>query len=55
MKQSRQLVGLDDFLLDSVNEHSQDDEYFVLKCKYENMKRINEKMYNLAIEKIFNE
>lgn len=55
MKQSRQLVNLDDFLLDSVNEQSQDDEYFVLKCKYENMKRINEKMYNLAIERIFNE
>jgi hypothetical protein len=44
-------LGMNDFIESGLNDNCQE-EYFELKCKYENMKKINEKIYNYAIEKI---
>ena len=46
-------LSLDDFISDGNDPESiQQDEYFELKSNFENMKKINNKMYNYALEKI---
>jgi len=54
-KQSIKL-NFDDFIVNksTSDNNSIQEEYFELKSKYENMKKINEKIYNYAIEKVLN-
>ncbi|CAF0779170.1 unnamed protein product [Brachionus calyciflorus] len=47
-------LGLEDFLGNSSSKDICQEEYFELKCKYDNTKKINEKIYNYAVEKILN-
>ena len=51
MQQVNNKLDLHDFL-DSDYADGCQEEYFELKSKYENMKKINEKIYNYAVEKI---
>ena len=44
----------DDFLGESFKDDSCTEEYFDLKTKYEDMKRINQKIYKYSLEKILN-
>jgi hypothetical protein len=51
-KQTNQLE-LEDFLNGgSLSADNIQDEYFELKSNYENLKKINNKMYNYALDKI---
>lgn len=52
-KQVNSLVR-DDFLGDSFKDDGCTEEYFELKTKYEDMKRINQKIYKYSLEKILN-
>jgi WD40 repeat protein len=55
IKNNRQhQTSLKDFIENCSTDENGQDEYFELKCKHENIKKINEKIYNFAIEKIFN-
>ena len=44
-------LGISEFIQSGLNDDCQE-EYFELKCKYDNMRKMNEKIYNYAIEKI---
>jgi hypothetical protein len=47
-------LKLDDFLSSHSTEQTCQEEYFELKHKFDSMKTVNAKIYNLALEKIFN-
>ena len=50
----RKPVDVKMFLENYSTNDADQDEYFELKFKHENTKKINEKIYNFAIEKILN-
>ena len=56
MVSKKQTISLsrDDFLGESFRDDSCTEEYFDLKAKYEDMKRINQKIYKYSLEKILN-
>jgi hypothetical protein len=47
-------LTLDDFLNSSSVDDTCQEEYFELKHKYDSLKSVNGKIYNYALEKIFN-
>jgi hypothetical protein len=53
LRQNRSL-NLDDFIQTKSFDQSNQEEYFELRHKFDNMKKVNGKIYNYALEKIFN-
>lgn len=47
-------VGMEEFLENASSKDFCQEEYFELKSKYDYTKKINEKIFNYAIEKILN-
>jgi len=53
-KKRTDISCIDDFIGNSILNDNCQEEYFELKTKYEEMKKINEKIYKFSLEKILN-
>ena len=53
-KQHTKQFNFKDYYYNYTTDENEQDEYNELKYKHENAKKINEKIYNFAIEKILN-
>ena len=53
-KKRTDISCMDDFIGNTILNDNCQEEYFELKTKYEEMKKINEKIYKFSLEKILN-